>query len=43
MIPKVRSVGVPVTVHCEMEFGIEFSPQFGHRAHVKPTVERAIF
>lgn len=43
VILKVSSVGVPVAVHREMEFGIEFSPQFGHRAHVKPILERVIF
>lgn len=43
VILKVSSVGVPVAVHCEMEFGIEFSPWFGHRVHVQPAVDRVIF
>lgn len=35
VIPKVSSVGVPVAVHYETEFGIELSPQFNHRVHIK--------
>lgn len=43
VIPRGSSVGIPVAVQCETGFGIELSPQFSHRAHIKPTVERVIF
>lgn len=43
VILKVSSVGAPAAVHCETEFGIEFSPQVGHRVDAKPAVERVIF